>query len=71
MAREPIPLRPEPTAEELCEDGAMTIKAFVEFTGVGRTKVYQLMRAHRLHAIHVGGRTFRNPQAQSIHNIHR
>ena len=55
MAREVTPLRPEPTAAALCEDGALTIKAAVEFSGIGRTKLYELMRTGQLHQIRVDG----------------
>lgn len=57
MARETTPLRSEPTAEDLCEDGALTIPAGCKFSGLGRTTIYDLFREGRLHPIHVRGRT--------------
>ena len=34
-----------PTAEELCADGCLTIAGAVEFSGLGRSKLYELMDA--------------------------
>ena len=57
MAREVTPLRPAPAAEEVCAEGALTIRAACEFCGLSRTTIYGLIRKGRLHPIHVGGRT--------------
>jgi excisionase family DNA binding protein len=46
-----------PTPEELCSEGAMTIPRAVEFTGIGRTTLYRLVREGRLHRSKVDGRS--------------
>ncbi len=42
--------------EEICADGALTLEAAIEFTGLSRSTLYELMGSADLPYTRVGGR---------------
>jgi excisionase family DNA binding protein len=46
----------EEQARDLMRDGALTIEAAVEFSGLGRTRLYELMTAGEIRYLKAGAR---------------
>ena len=63
-AAEPSPLA-RAAAIQACADGALTIRAAVEFSGISRTVLYELMAEGRLSPIRIGRRVLL-PRAELV-----
>ena len=56
MVHEAVTPGVEETPEWLCRDGALTLRGASEFTGLGRTRLYELIGSGRLRSVRVGNR---------------